>query len=211
VVATDSVVEFTDQLLLHLPRAETTEAPEQPYAPGALIRALQARALDMEREANEDSLTLLANRRNVDRRLLELSEQSRQSGRPLALLMADLDHFKQVNDTYGHLVGNEVLRLTAELLRGVCRPNDVVARYGGEEFLILLPDTALPDAGTIAERIRAAVEQHNWPGLYSDLALTISIGAAALGERAPDDAVAEADRMLYIAKNAGRNRVAIAE
>lgn len=209
VVATDNLVEFTDQLLLHLPRAETTELPEQPYTPGALIRALQARALDMEREANEDSLTLLANRRYVDRRLAELAEQARQTGRPLTLMMADIDHFKRVNDTHGHLVGNDVLRLTAELLRGVCRASDVVARYGGEEFLILLPDTPLTDAAAMAERIRLAVEQHTWAELHPGLALTISIGVATLGERTPDEAVAEADRMLYAAKNAGRNRVMV--
>jgi diguanylate cyclase (GGDEF)-like protein len=211
VVATDNLVEFTDQLLLHVPRAETHELAEQPYAPGALIRALQARALDMEREANEDSLTLLANRRYVDRRLGELAEQARQTGRPLALMMADIDHFKRVNDTHGHLVGNDVLRLTAELLRGVCRPNDVVARYGGEEFLIVLPDTTPAGAGAMAEQIRSAVEQHNWTELHQGLALTISIGVAALGTRTPDEAVAEADRMLYAAKNAGRNRVMVAE
>jgi diguanylate cyclase (GGDEF)-like protein len=210
ICATDNLVEFTDQLLLHLPRAEAAELPEQAEASDTIIRALQARALDMEREANEDSLTLLANRRYVDRRLGELAEQARQTGRPLTLLMADLDHFKRVNDQHGHLLGNEVLRLTAELLRGACRPSDVVARYGGEEFLILLPDTAIEDAAPIAAGIRRAVAEHNWVALAPGLALTISIGGAELGGRPAEEAVDEADRMLYAAKRAGRNQVVLA-
>jgi diguanylate cyclase (GGDEF)-like protein len=210
ILVTDNLMAFTEQLMQHLPRAEAVEPVEQPDAAGQLIRTLQARAFDMEREANEDSLTLLPNRRYVDRRLPELAEQARQSGQPLALMMADLDHFKQVNDRYGHPVGNEVLRITAELLRGVCRAQDVVARYGGEEFLIAMPNTTSLDAGAIAEGVRLAVAHHNWATIAPDLAVTISIGVAALGERTYAEAVGEADQMLYAAKNGGRNQVVVA-
>ncbi len=207
IVATDNLVDFTDQLLLHLPRAETTESADLPYAPGALIRALQARALDMEREANEDSLTLLANRRYLDRRLGELSEQARHNGKPLTMLMADLDHFKQVNDRFGHMLGNEVLRVAADVMRGVFRANDVVSRYGGEEFLVLLPDTPLAEAAALAERLRIALACHDWAELHAQLAVTISLGVAELAARAPEEGVDEADRRLYAAKRAGRNCV----
>ncbi len=206
-VATDNLVDFTDQLLIHLPRAETTEQPDSSYAPGSIIRALQARAFDMEREANEDSLTQLANRRGVDRRLSELSEQARQSGRPLAVLMADLDNFKQVNDRFGHLVGNEVLRAAAEMMRQICRPTDVVARYGGEEFLLVLPDSSADEAAAVAERIRAAVETFDWSDIHPQLRQTISLGVAEAAGRSPEEVIAEADHRLYAAKRAGRNRV----
>jgi diguanylate cyclase (GGDEF)-like protein len=211
ILASDNLIDFNEQLLKHLPRAETVETQDQSVATGELIRALQARALDMEREANEDSLTLLANRRYVDRRLAELADQARQSGLPLALMMADLDHFKQVNDRHGHLVGNEVLRITAELLRGVCRPQDVVSRYGGEEFLVVLPDTGIAEAASIAERMRLAVAHHYWAATHPDIAPTISIGVAELGGNTPDQAIALADQLLYAAKNSGRNRVVAAE
>ncbi|HMQ34287.1 MAG TPA: GGDEF domain-containing protein, partial [Chloroflexaceae bacterium] len=205
-VATDNLVDFADQLLLHLPRAEATEAAPG-GAPGGLIQALQARNLDLQREANEDSLTLLANRRHVDRRLAELVEQARQSGRRLSVLIADLDRFKQVNDQFGHMLGNEVLRATADLLRGACRPSDVVARYGGEEFLVLTPDTALDEAAALAERIRAAVEQYPWHSIHPQLRLTISLGVAEAAALGPEALVEEADRRLYLAKQEGRNRV----
>jgi diguanylate cyclase (GGDEF)-like protein len=207
VLATDNLVDFTDHLLVHLPRAEATEGAESSFASGVIIRALQARALDLEREANEDSLTLLGNRRYVDRRLGELCEQSRTTGEPLSMLLADLDHFKQVNDRYGHLLGNEVLRVVADLLREASRAGDVVARYGGEEFLILLPNTTLAEATAQAERIRAAIEEHDWRTLHRQLRVTISLGASEAQGREPEAMIEEADRRLYAAKSAGRNMV----
>ena len=207
VVATDNLVDFTDQLLVHLPHAEVADSAQEAYAPGEIIRALQARAHDLEREANEDSLTLLGNRRFVERRLAELCEQTRKSGEPLSVLMADLDHFKQVNDRFGHLLGNDVLRTVADVIRRTCRPGDVIARYGGEEFLLALPGTPLAGAAILAERIRLAVESYDWQSLQSRLHVTISLGVSEAAGREPQAVVEEADRRLYMAKIAGRNKV----
>jgi diguanylate cyclase (GGDEF)-like protein len=206
-VATENLVDFSDQLLLHLPRANSAEPVEGTGSEVGLIQALQARNLDLQREANEDSLTLLANRRYVDRRLAELTEQAHNDGRRLAVVMADLDRFKQVNDRFGHMLGNEVLRITADLLRGACRPADVVARYGGEEFLVLMPDCTLAESAALAERIRAAVEQYPWHNLHPQLSLTISLGVAEAHQHSPEALIEAADQRLYAAKAAGRNCV----
>jgi len=112
-----------------------------------------------------------------------------------------------VNDRFGHMLGNEVLRVAADVMRGVFRANDVVARYGGEEFLVLLPDTPLAEAAALAERLRIALACHDWAELHAQLAVTISLGVAELAARAPEDCVNEADRRLYAAKRAGRNCV----
>ena len=161
------------------------------------------------REASvRDALTGLYNRREYARRLDLEMERSRRHQYPVSLLMLDLDHFKSINDRYGHDAGDEVLR---EAARHVClqlRPADFVARYGGEEFIAILPDTAAAAALVVAERIRAAIE-----GLvvdsHSDLHITVSIGVAGM----PDDGrgalelLKAVDHALYQAKAAGRNRV----
>ena len=206
-IATDNLVDFTNQLLGHLPRAEITEHATSSKNAGGLIQALQARNLDLQREANEDSLTMLANRRHVDRRIAELVAQTRENGRLLSVFMADLDFFKQVNDHFGHKLGNEVLRVTADLMRHACRSSDVIARYGGEEFLVLMPDTSLAEGAQIAEHIRATIAHYPWPTLQPQLAITISIGVAEAAGRAPEAIIEEADRRLYVAKANGRNQV----
>ncbi|NWF78755.1 MAG: diguanylate cyclase [Chloroflexi bacterium] len=210
-IATDNLVDFTDQLLLHLPRAAFSELAEQPDTPDTIIRALQARARDLEREANEDSLTLLANRRQIDRRLSELGAQAARSGRTLAVLMASVDQFKELTDRFGLSVGNEVLRGVAGALRGICRPSDVAARYDGAEFLVLLPETSLADATVIAERIREAVEQLAWSTIHPQLQVTVSIGVAAASGPGAEQCIDQADRRLAAASRAGHNRVVAAE
>jgi diguanylate cyclase (GGDEF)-like protein len=158
----------------------------------------------------QDGLTGLFNYREFHRRLTEEVERSRRYGRPFSLLILDIDDFKAVNDTYGHLAGDEALRELAALIRRAVRPVDEVARYGGEEFAILLPETPGPGAFAMAERIRDVVAAHPIPiAAGRTVVLTVSIGTATYPENADaeEGLIAAADQALYTAKNGGRNRV----
>jgi diguanylate cyclase (GGDEF)-like protein/PAS domain S-box-containing protein len=165
---------------------------------------------ELERQAHIDMLTDLNNRRHF----LELAElelaRARRHNEPLSLLMMDLDHFKQVNDRYGHHVGDAVLQKLAELCRHTFRAIDIVGRLGGEEFAALLPETPIEQALEVAERLRAAVDG---AGVTVEggapVHFTISVGVAAFGaqEATIEAALKRADAALYQAKNAGRNRV----
>ena len=130
-------------------------------------------------------------------------------GGVLSLLMMDLDHFKAINDTYGHEIGNDVLRRTARFLKDTARETDAVARYGGEEFAIILPETNLADATTLAERIRAGLPRAVQIKAHPDLRVRCSLGVASFPGHAPDSAglFRIADRALYAAKHGGRNQV----
>jgi diguanylate cyclase (GGDEF)-like protein len=170
-----------------------------------LLEQEKARMLEKLAELSvTDDLTALANRRLLRQRLAEETMRSARSGRPFALLMIDLDHFKEVNDQHGHQVGDSVLRQCASTLKECLRGSDLVARYGGEEFCILLPETSARGARLVAERLRQAVAQLSAP------VPTISVGVA-MSEPASsaDDLIRHADEALYRAKTAGRNRVAV--
>ncbi|MDT4993786.1 MAG: diguanylate cyclase [Actinoplanes sp.] len=169
---------------------------------------LQREAVELGRHAHEDSLTGLANRRAAQQRLPELMAQAAAADRPLCLAVVDVDHFKAVNDLFGHPLGDEVLRRLADVLRANVLTSDLIARYGGEEFLIAFDGLSLADAVRRCERIRTAVAGHPWTGLAAGLAVTISIGVAE-GTPGTDDAqlIAQADKQLYAAKHNGRNRV----
>lgn len=161
-------------------------------------------------QARTDTLTGLCNRREFERRLREEVERSRRYGRPLSLLLLDVDHFKVINDTHGHLVGDEVLRAAAGRIRQVLRPIDQAARYGGEEFAMILPETEGAGACALAERIRAAIAAQPFAtGGAPSVDLTVSIGIATCPEHADRDQalLAAADQALYAAKQTGRNRV----
>jgi diguanylate cyclase (GGDEF)-like protein len=122
--------------------------------------------------------------------------------------MADLDHFKAVNDRYSHAVGDAALRAIAKLLSAQVRHTDLVARFGGEEFVIVLVETDSAAAARVCEKLRAAVAQHNWAAIHPGMSITISIGICAdTTVPAYDRMLAQADRNLYMAKAAGRNRV----
>lgn len=161
--------------------------------------------------AATDGLTGLPNKRAVTDALNRMFAQAATANSPLGLLLLDLDHFKQVNDQRGHAVGDQVLANVGAVLRSTLRTEDFAGRSGGEEFAILLPETPVPVALGIAERVRTAIAEISLPG--ADVRVTASIGVAGFPEHAltPDRLERLADAALYIAKRQGRNRVELAE
>ncbi len=159
--------------------------------------------------ALNDELTNLPNRRYLFTMGKREIQRARRFGHPLSALMIDIDHFKHVNDTYGHLIGDEVLRTLAARCRNTIREVDIIGRYGGEEFAVLLPDTNLTDALQIGERLRKTIANEAIVTSGGKLSLTISVGAAELREDISDlqDLLDIADQGLYMAKQNGRNRV----
>lgn len=161
----------------------------------------------LKRQATTDLLTGLANRRRLEAELRRQLHIARRYERPLSLIIGDLDHFKQVNDRFGHNTGDQVLRAVAARLNGVKRIADFAGRWGGEEFLLILPETDLTAAMRLAERLRLSVASE--PVSAGGLSVTMSFG---VNQCSPDDdmqtAVAAADHWLYAAKDRGRNQVA---
>lgn len=174
---------------------------------GALRRRIDYLLTKLVETARTDELTGLPNRRAFNEELARALARAARSGEPLSLCVLDLDHFKNVNDRFGHQVGDEVLANAAEVLRVSLREGDLAARYGGEEFAALLPATDSATAYAVAERVRAAIAgAAARPGLQ----VTVSIGTASATAEADCDAsdlLRRADRALYAAKRTGRNRV----
>jgi diguanylate cyclase (GGDEF)-like protein len=174
-----------------------------------LIAALREHTSALERESLEDALTGVANRRCFVQRLAAEIDVAQAVRQPLTLAIADLDRFKVVNDDLGHSIGDEALRRSAAIMKSLCRSADLVARIGGEEFALLLPGMAGEEAWDFCERLRAAVEQHDWRAVHPHLRVTVSIGVAQWNGRVDGAALLEAaDEQLYRAKRTGRNRVA---
>lgn len=165
----------------------------------------------MERLATTDGLTGLNNHRNFQDLLAKELERSRRYKRPLSLLILDIDHFKTFNDTYGHPVGDIVLKEIANCIRKSIRVNDVPARYGGEEFVVIVPEETQQGALTVAERIRSTIENHVVVSLGRQLKVTVSIGCATypLHANSQQALIDIADKALYFSKENGRNRVTI--
>ncbi len=164
----------------------------------------------MEKLATTDPLTEIANVRYFRKWLDHELGRSHRYKVPMALIMFDIDHFKSINDTYGHPQGDAVLKELARIVQGSLRRVDLQARYGGEEFVVALPQTPPEGAALAAERLRTWVEEHRFPGLPEGARVTISLGLAfSTGERRMDvqELIDEADQALYRAKNKGRNRV----
>jgi len=163
----------------------------------------------LSQRAQLDGLTALWNRSYFDQRLAAEFAEARRHARPLALVLCDIDHFKSVNDRFGHPFGDEVLALFASILSGG-RASDIPCRYGGEEFGVILPATATAEAVEVAERFRRAFEEHAWRR-HPELVLTASFGVADIASLEPGgtpaDLLARADAALYAAKRGGRNRV----
>jgi two-component system, cell cycle response regulator len=182
-----------------------------------VFEATNRRAFALEhalmQEARTDSLTRLANRRSIEETAAaELKRQGR-TGKTLAVVLCDIDHFKRINDEQGHDIGDRTIRAVGESLRSVMRATDTLGRWGGEEFLAILPETNEEEAATLAERMRATVASAPMPGPPGSH-VTVSLGvAAALHDRAAendaafDEVLKAADAGLYRAKAAGRNRV----
>ena len=176
---------------------------------GVVLRIIELQEKNLSL-ANTDELTKLANRRRFfdifEREIL----QSKITSRPLTLMMLDLDHFKSINDTYGHLVGDTILKKFAKILRDNLYPLDVAARYGGEEFIVLMPDTSFKKASKAGERLRGIVDRFDWKAYDNRISITISIGLVALEPNNIIDCrdmVKKADAALYAAKHKGRNCV----
>lgn len=159
----------------------------------------------LERLALKDDLTMLYNRRYFVEQLAVALKRATRRQRPLSLLLLDLDHFKELNDSQGHLAGDRVLQLAAQILVSTTRLSDTVARYGGEEFTIICEDTSAEQGAVVAERVRKAIEEQ--------CPVTISVGVCEWNPGEPEDQkglIDAADRAMYRAKEQGRNRVQIA-
>lgn len=184
---------------------ERTQALEQ------TLQELSSANQRLARLSREDGLTGLYNRQAFNEFLLQAWHQAERYKNPLAVLIMDMDHFKQINDQHGHLAGDTCLRQVAELIKNSLRQSDICARYGGEEFIALLPNTDVTAAELLAERIRLNVQSH--PGAWDGqtIALSLSLGVSAITPHSHSMTATElidrADRALYQAKAAGRNRV----
>jgi diguanylate cyclase (GGDEF)-like protein len=212
-----AAVVFTECLLVGatfgVDAGAVTAAPQTVLYPAVTIAtvAILSAALmnsDLHHRSKSviDPLTQMLNRAALGSRAQELAEQSAITGDPVAVIVLDLDHFKQVNDTHGHAIGDAALRDTAYLIRKELRAFDLAYRLGGEEFLVLLPGSAEPGALLVAERLRVAIAERSTQGV--DITISCGVAASDPGTRFDFDTVfAQADFALYSAKRAGRNRV----
>ena len=164
---------------------------------------------ELERMSKTDALTGIANRRAIIEALEKEFGGARRLGHSLSVLIADLDHFKQINDHYGHATGDAVIKEFVQIVTPEIRVNDHFARLGGEEFVIVLPETGLGPARQLAQRLCRAVASHAFGGLKSQFQVTVSFGIATIRDHdsSPEDLLVRADRCLYAAKSEGRNRV----
>jgi two-component system, cell cycle response regulator len=195
----------------------------KPFQYPELLARIRAgkRIVDLQKELMEsnkrlellsitDGLTKLHNHRYFQDELARAFEESQRYGRPLSMVMIDIDFFKKINDTHGHAVGDEVLKAVARLYRDSVRSTDLVARYGGEEFAVMMPETELQDAITFAEKIRALVEETPIETQAGPLRATVSLGVASVpltNVNTAKELIVAADKALYRAKKSGRNQV----
>ena len=179
------------------------------------IDQLRLALKDIQEEAALDPLTQIFNRRAFDKEIRRLMQNSGNTSESLYLLIADLDHFKRCNDTYGHVIGDKIIQSFAKILTHVCSETDFAARYGGEEFVVLLPNHSLEKAKEVAEKIRITTERMKIKQRNSDEPIdrvTTSLGIAKFNQNEDSaDFINRADSALYQAKEAGRNRVQVAD
>jgi two-component system cell cycle response regulator len=198
---------------LDLVSAEPAEPPQIPVQLREEVDRLRREHAEAREQAIRDALTDSYNRRYLDQRLVALVEQQGSGANGLAVALVDLDWFKKVNDTFGHLTGDRVLQRVVELLQDGLPDNGFCARYGGEEFVLVLPGVTAEQAVTVAEATRDRVERYPWSTIVLGLRVTVSIGLAyepPLDEAGakPEAQLRHADGLLYAAKRSGRNAVA---
>ena len=174
-------------------------------------RDLHVKTEQLHEMTRTDDLTGLRNRRHAQVRLEEEIHRARRHGRPFCLALADLDHFKSINDNYSHAAGDEALRRVAEAFQQEIRGEDMVARFGGEEFIFIFTETGLADAQQVCERLRKAVSRITLNDYSRQLTLSMSVGLAEYAGDAPSELLNRADRALYAAKDAGRDRAQLAQ
>jgi diguanylate cyclase (GGDEF)-like protein len=199
------LVTFGDLTELHLANARLSEALAEL---GASRDQIYQKSIELEHLATRDTLTGCLTRRAFFERMAQAREEARRNGTPLSCLLLDIDRFKSVNDTFGHAAGDQVIQEVGSLLRGSLRAADIIGRYGGDEFLVGMPGCDLDHGIAIAQKISDRVEKECGVGI-SGLSVTVSIGVATFGTRTEDVAeiLNQADKALYAAKSAGRNRV----
>ena len=174
------------------------------------LDVMEARAEEMGRHALEDLLTGLPNRRRIESAMRTLLADAGGSQGRISVGLVDIDHFKIVNDTFGHGVGDDVIRMVGTLLATDLRDVDLVGRFGGEEFVLLLPHTSIEAATVTVERLRRAIERYEWSSIRPSLAVTVSIGLCFADLPCePRELMEQADKALYAAKSAGRNRIVV--
>lgn len=211
----------TDDMVAGL-RAGAHDYLKKPFEPAELIARiggavrikrlqdeLRIRNDELDRLSRIDGLTGVYNRRHIDEQMAKEINVARRHMQPLAILMLDIDHFKQVNDLEGHPTGDRVLQEFADRLHAVMRVGDVIGRWGGEEFIIIAPQTDIDGALSLGERVRAAVAERPIEVGDRGISITVSIGCA-VGLDAPAELVERADTALYRSKTEGRNRVTAA-
>jgi diguanylate cyclase (GGDEF)-like protein len=195
------IKELDSQLFVLQTRQENILLRQKNSADTELLQTLRNATL-------QDPLTGASNRRHLDQEMPLMYQRCIEENRPFTILMVDLDHFKRVNDCFGHPVGDDVIRSTAAILLQSCRGGDLVARFGGEEFALLLPGATGVTAVEVAERIRKRIESFEWQQFHPDLKVTSSIGVAEMNQEANAAELLNcADQALYQAKQKGRNRV----
>lgn len=194
---------------------ETNELAKNLEKSRSQVATLRFKLEEAKAVGMRDSLTALANRRSFDSHLIKEIKEARSQGTPMCLMMGDLDHFKKINDNYGHPFGDQVLKYFADLLVKHTKGGDVAARLGGEEFAVILPQTTLERAMRLTDQIRSRLEAQEWLNAQSGQLfnkITASFGIVRLGEQDDSESlVKRADTMLYEAKRAGRNCIIIEE
>ncbi|WP_424950683.1 tetratricopeptide repeat protein [Deinococcus sp.] len=191
--------------------ASANEALERANAEkSGLVNMLEDQSKLLKRQLSEDGLTGLYNRKHIEGVLQHEFWQQKSSSQLLCIAMVDLDHFKQINDRFSHLAGDQVLRVVAQLFTHACRPSDSIGRYGGEEFLFVFPGTTLEQGRMVCERVQAAIRDYDWNQVHPGLKVTLSIGLVAdLSVPNHERLISRADTKLYEAKNSGRDRICL--